>query len=225
VSDSFNSYDRQYYNMPNMQGMPVQVEPHWILGTKWLEQSCGWTGVWIRRDGTNIFDATWSKPGKSDVTADMTVHLHGSNVTIERRNSNNGVECDLNGVISYDGRSVSGTYSCKGATGRWGAIISYQKNPILGTAWAEQESGWQGVWRRRGDSNIFDARWTKPGQRDVTAVMMFYLKGRNITIRSQSSDGVICTYQGVISDSGRTVSGTYRCPRGRTTPWSAEIFH
>jgi hypothetical protein len=225
MSDSFNPFDRLYYNMPNMQGMPVQEAPYWILGTKWLEYSCGWTGVWIRREGTNIFDATWFKPGKSDVTAEMTVHLQGSNVTIERRKSNNKVECDLQGVISYDGISVSGTYSCKGATGRWGAIISHQNNPILGTAWAEQESGWRGVWRRRGDSNIFDARWTKPGQSDVTAVMTVHIIGKNVKIQRIHSNGVICTYQGVISENGRTVSGTFRCPRGRTTSWSAEIFH
>lgn len=33
----------------------------------------------------------------------------------------------------------------------------------LGIEWHVQEDGWSGVWRRRGSSNTFDARWTMPG--------------------------------------------------------------
>ncbi|MDI3090070.1 hypothetical protein QJ133_02625 [Priestia megaterium] len=57
-----------------------------------------------------------------------------------------------------------------------GYYIPYSSNfrqptDLLGNVWHEQEGAWRGIWTRRGNSNIFDARWTKPGSTDVTAVL------------------------------------------------------
>ncbi|MBU6299900.1 MAG: hypothetical protein KGJ79_15815 [Alphaproteobacteria bacterium] len=97
----------------------------------------------------------------------------------------------------------------------------------LGRVWHEQEAGWSGLWRRRGDSGVFDAVWTGPGQ--VTATLEIKLDGsRKVKIeRRNSSDGANCHYAGVFSDGGSYgqlgVSGQYRCGDGPLLPWSATI--
>ncbi len=97
----------------------------------------------------------------------------------------------------------------------------------LGRVWREQESGWSGLWRRRGDTNVFDAVWTGPGR--VTATLEIRFEGNDgIKIeRRNSSDGVNCHYSGRISDGPshgrRMISGTYRCGNGGIIPWSATI--
>ncbi len=97
----------------------------------------------------------------------------------------------------------------------------------LGRVWREQESGWSGLWRRRGDTNVFDAEWTGPGR--VTATLVIKLDGPDkVKIeRRNSSDGNSCHYAGRFSGGGAygglTVSGDYRCGNGPLMPWSATI--
>lgn len=88
----------------------------------------------------------------------------------------------------------------------------------LGRKWLEQEAGWTGVWTRRGDTNVFDAVWTKDGSQ-VTAVLQILIDGDNVQVsRTQDSGGNICTYQGKIQPDGITVIGTYHCTVG-TSDW------
>ena len=93
-----------------------------------------------------------------------------------------------------------------------GNIPANIRGSVLGKKWMESESGWQGVWRRRG-GNVFDARWTK-GTGVVTAQMTITISGNQVAIaRRGGSDGNDCDYTGVIAADGVTVEGTYSCSR------------
>jgi hypothetical protein len=97
----------------------------------------------------------------------------------------------------------------------------------LGRVWREQEAGWSGLWRRRGDTNVFDAVWTGPGR--VTATLEIKLDGPDkVKVeRRNSSDGNSCHYAGRFSGDGPggdlSISGQYRCGNGPLMPWSATI--
>jgi len=83
----------------------------------------------------------------------------------------------------------------------------------LDRVWYESESGWSGVWTRRGTSNTFDAVWTHGASR-VTAVLTIQVQGDSVNIsRRQSSDGNDCNYSGRLAADRRSVSGTYTCNR------------
>lgn len=104
--------------------------------------------------------------------------------------------------------------------------VGDQPPPIdrMGRQWQESESGWQGVWIRRGNSNIFDARWgSEP--RSITAEMAINISGNRVTIkRSKSSDGNDCDYSGTIANDGVKVEGTYTCTlHPGPFNWSASI--
>jgi hypothetical protein len=97
----------------------------------------------------------------------------------------------------------------------------------LGRVWREQESGWSGLWRRRGDTNVFDAVWTGPGRVTATLEINFDGPDKVKIERRNSSDGNNCHYAGRFSGGssfgGLTVSGNYRCGNGPLVPWSATI--
>jgi hypothetical protein len=109
-------------------------------------------------------------------------------------------------------------------------VYLYSKMPVeppsdkLGREWHESESGWQGVWKRRGNSNIFDARW-ESGHQTITAELTIIISGNRVTIeRRNSSDGNDCKYSGTIANDGVTVEGTYTCTRyPGPFPWRAII--
>lgn len=95
-------------------------------------------------------------------------------------------------------------------------ILPFQIKKIydLGTTWLEEESGWIGVWTRRGLSNVFDAKWAKAGENDVYSVLTMYRSGNTIMIvRRDSGDEAptSCTYTGIINEENNTVTGDYGC--------------
>ncbi|HEX4951040.1 MAG TPA: DUF3011 domain-containing protein [Blastocatellia bacterium] len=92
------------------------------------------------------------------------------------------------------------------------------------TRWDETEAGYTGVWTRRGNSNVFDAVWTRDRQQ-VTAVLTITNQGNRVFVkRTSSSDGYLCEYEGTVAADGVTVTGTMRCPGNSTTfPWQATI--
>lgn len=202
------------------------------LGSEWDEQEGSWRGVWRRRGNSNIFDARWTMPGAQPITAVLTMYQYGNFVFILRQNSSDGNNCAYTGTIAADGRTVSGTYRCNQGGGSWSATIRRRPQPgpgpgprprDLGREWHEQEGSWTGVWRRRGNSNIFDARWTMPGAQPITAVLTINRSGNFVTVqRRNSSDGNECDYTGNIGPDGRTVTGTYRCTQGGGS-WRATI--
>lgn len=83
------------------------------LGRQWRETESGWQGVWIRRGNSHVFDARWGS-GPGAVAAVLTMSLAGSKVTIQRRRSTDGNDCDYTGTIAADGVTVQGTYTCTG---------------------------------------------------------------------------------------------------------------
>jgi hypothetical protein len=206
--DSFNSY---YF-----QELYRQID----IGTRWEVEEGGWRGVWTRRGNSNVFDARWTRAGERPITAVLRMRLQDNFVCISRRNSSDGNDCQYVGRI--EGRRVTGFNICNRGGGPWsGTIIREPRVPDLGTRWDEEENGWRGVWTRRGNSNIFDARWTRPGATPVTAVLRMQQQGNNVRIeRRNSSDGNDCDYTGRIE--GRRVTGTYSCDEGGGT-WSATI--
>ena len=206
---SVNSY---YYEDPYYR----QID----LGTRWEVEEGGWRGVWTRRGNSNVFDARWTRAGERPITAVLRMRLQDNFVCISRRNSSDGNDCQYAGRI--EGRRVTGFNICNRGGGPWsGTIIREPRVPDLGTRWDEEENGWRGVWTRRGNSNIFDARWTRPGATPVTAVLRMQQQGNNVRIeRRNSSDGNDCDYTGRIE--GRRVSGNYTCDQGGGT-WSATI--
>lgn len=198
------------------------------LGNIWHEKNGVWHGIWQRRGNSNIFDARWTKPFSSDsVTAVMEVQVNGNQVRVRRTNSSDGNNCYLTGTISLDGRTVIGNYNCNHGSGHWEATIHHSSQiPQLGNYWIQEAGRWRGVWQRRGNSNIFDARWTMSGTTEsVTAVLEMFLTGNNVhIIRRYSSDGNDCQMTGTIAQGGRSVSGTSQCNHGGGN-WNATIHY
>jgi hypothetical protein len=104
-------------------------------------------------------------------------------------------------------------------------IVPLSFNPPadrLGTVWYEEESGWDGIWTRRGNSNVFDAIWTA-GNAAGTAVLTITIQDDRVTvIRGNSSNGVNYTYTGTLSHFGSRVSGAYTDGKNMM-PWKATI--
>jgi hypothetical protein len=105
------------------------------LGSRWetweseLSAAMGmggeWKGTWVRIGTTNMFNATWILKNQK-VTAVLTMELDGNTVSIQRRQSSDGNDCNYKGTIASDGFSVQGSYSCSKfmkTVGRWRAII------------------------------------------------------------------------------------------------------
>ena len=63
------------------------------LGRVWRVTESGVQGVWTRRGTSNTFDARWGS-----VTAQLTVSVNGNEVTLERRGSSDGNDCNYAGV-------------------------------------------------------------------------------------------------------------------------------
>jgi len=96
------------------------------------------------------------------------------------------------------------------------------RQPVnLGTRWEVEEGGWRAVWTRRGNSNVFDGRWTRQGATPITAVLNITVQDHFVCIsRRNSSDGNNCQYVGRVE--GNRVTGTNVCDRGGGS-WSATI--
>ena len=73
----------------------------------WFVEEDIWRGAWVRRPGTNVFDATMTLPIGSVVTYRVAVERDGETI-IARRNP--GAEDQLDYVGRLNGRSISGTY-------------------------------------------------------------------------------------------------------------------
>lgn len=104
-----------------------------------------------------------------------------------------------------------------------------EKIDNLGKTWYEQESGWIGIWSRRGLTNNFDAIYSKPGEQDLKTFLTIYKEGKTIfVIRRDGEEGsqTSCTYTGTISEDERSVEGSYICHwTNNSIPWSAKISY
>ncbi len=101
-----------------------------------------------------------------------------------------------------------------------GVTPSFIGSDRLGRVWYEHEAGWNGVWTRRGYSNVFDATWTKGGT-GGTAVLIIDIRGNFVKIERRGNDGTVIHYTGYLSPDGTRASGTVQPSDGVT--WDATI--
>ncbi len=110
--------------------VPVQgrapAQARRALGARWTirEEVPGgryWTGMWIRRPGSNQFDATWtdSLSGQS-FSEVLELRGHDGNLVTLYRRATNGT---YTGTLSPDGRSIRGTASWYPQGAWWSARI------------------------------------------------------------------------------------------------------
>jgi hypothetical protein len=85
-------------------------------GNEWDEEENGFVGKWVRRPGTNMFDATW-KSGRITVTGLLVITRAGNLIKVERKTFGGGNDMTYIGTIS--GNDVSGRYT----GGKWFATI------------------------------------------------------------------------------------------------------
>lgn len=85
-------------------------------GNVWYVEEDIWRGAWIRRSGTNVFDAIMTLPVGMVVTYTATVERDGDTI-IARRNVGTAHQMDYVGRLH--GKTISGTY----AGGYWSAKI------------------------------------------------------------------------------------------------------
>ena len=100
----------------------------------------------------------------------------------------------------------------------------------LGLYWDEEEAGWRGTWTRRGNSNIFDARWVRSGYQAVDNVLRINASGNRVMIQrwDPNDSNRTCSYAGTVDSDGISVRGKYTCYyQGRATfgpaDWGAVI--
>ena len=98
---------------PPLPAEDTPYPPHGdALGQVWeQEEVSGWTGTWIRRGLSSVFDAYWSHPGGERVLAVLEVQGGGREVSIIRRHAN-GQSCHYRGHIAPGWREVTGHYTC-----------------------------------------------------------------------------------------------------------------
>jgi hypothetical protein len=96
------------------------------LGVRWDETEDGWSGQWMRRGMSSVFDSIWVSPTGQRAGAIMSISIAGSQVTIRRDQAGVGT-CNYSGQIAADGINVSGGYTCSwwpnGGTNPWRAVI------------------------------------------------------------------------------------------------------
>lgn len=113
--------------------------------------------------------------------------------------------------------------------------ISSEESIKLGTIWSQTEDGWTGIWRRIGQSRIFEAEWTKssPNREEVERALLEIRITRDIVqIRRVNSHGTSngevviregeCHYTGTLARDG-VVTGEYSCDWNTRKSWSAKI--
>lgn len=95
---------------------------------------------------------------------------------------------------------------------------------LLGSVWETVEAGIGGVWKRRGESNVFDGKWDDGAVAELTIT----LSGNDVRIERNDlrgpNAGQMVHYTGTISADGKTADGTFISMAGEA-PWSATITH
>jgi hypothetical protein len=87
-------------------------------GTRWSESESGWSGDWVRRGKTNVYDASWNG---GVVKAILTITINGNSVQVSRQNATDANNCQYQGTLN--GNTVTGKYSCTSGGGDWRATI------------------------------------------------------------------------------------------------------
>ena len=112
-------------------GGPWEGTISWLettdVGKYWTEEEMGWTGTWeLSGHNRNTFNARWTALGLPDVTAVLYIYRYDNNITIHRRDSSDGNNCEYTGILGEDGKTVTGTYNCVRGGGTWSATIHFE---------------------------------------------------------------------------------------------------
>jgi hypothetical protein len=93
----------------------------------------------------------------------------------------------------------------------------------LGAVWDQSENGWNGVWTRRGKSNVFDAVWTRGGSQ-VSAILTLTTDGNRVEIYRRDMNGAAeVDYSGTLDGRGNA-SGIARVRQtGASYAWNATV--
>jgi hypothetical protein len=129
-------------------------------------------------------------------------------------------------VNYWETNNTSGSYQVRVQTERRSGMAT--RPPILSSTpfscgmpvrITMMEGGYNGVWTRRGNTNEYDAVWSR-GRQQITGVLSVTTQGNRIFIkRLQSTDGVTCEYEGTVSADGTTINGTYGCGGVSNLSW------
>jgi len=85
----------------------------------------------------------------------------------------------------------------------------------LGARWRVTDGGWNGIWTRRGNSDVFDAVWNKDGQQ-FTATLTIRIEGNRVNVKRRNATlGGDCELNGTLGEDGVTITGTNVCTQGR----------
>lgn len=88
----------------------------------------GWTGTWIRRPGTDIFDATWQNSnGRVATDVIRVAKVEGRKVVLDR----DGMQGSYSGTVSPDGRSIIGTATWYPSGATWSGRISNGNSNVV----------------------------------------------------------------------------------------------
>jgi hypothetical protein len=112
------------------EAAPRPSDPHAALGSRWNEVEGVWRGTWVRRPGTDTFDATWhcQEHGNEAATLRIRFEQQGA-VVVERTQRSQGSTvsgtCMYRGTLDRSGTQVTGRYSCSfgGDDLPWSATI------------------------------------------------------------------------------------------------------
>lgn len=179
--------------------------------------------------GLNRRDANAPMPNENDgaLVASISNDLNAPIIFIGRAKE---FVADRSGTLYFtvnhwDTLNASGSYQVRVQTERQGGgrapvVSSTPFSCGMPPRFTETEGGYNGVWTRRGNSNEYDAIWTR-GRQEVTAVLSITTQGNRIYVkRISSSDGYLCEYEGVVGNNGVTITGTYSCGSGKFN-WQA----
>lgn len=89
-------------------------------GDLWFVEEDVWRGAWVRRPGTNVFDAVMTLPGGAVVTYIATVERDGGTIIARRNLDVMGAVDRMDYVGTLKGKAISGTYP----GGHWSARIN-----------------------------------------------------------------------------------------------------
>ncbi len=94
------------------------------IGHEWREEESAGPGTWIRRETSNVFDATWTPSSGPQASATLEIGRVASRIAIVRSQAEG--RCLYQGVVAADDKSARGTYTCSWAPGTyaWNATIS-----------------------------------------------------------------------------------------------------
>jgi len=93
------------------------------IGREWHEEESAGAGTWIRREASNVFDATFTPSSGPPTTATIEIGRLANRIAMVRSQAEG--RCLYQGSLAADDKSARGTYTCSWAPGAyaWTATI------------------------------------------------------------------------------------------------------